>query len=60
MHNRGGVLSPLGTRVLGFQRGEGGGTIKTVFSVTSLPLLSNIKSANTKVTMEAGKSWANI
>lgn len=37
-----------------------GGKIKTVFSVGSLPLLSNIKSANTEVTMEPGKSWANI
>lgn len=37
-----------------------GGKIKTVFSVGSLPLLSNVKSANTEVTMEPGKSWANI
>lgn len=34
--------------------------IKTVSTVGSLPLLSNVKSANAEVTMETGNCWANI
>lgn len=36
---RGGILSPLGTEVLVLWRRGGGGRIKSIFSVISLPLL---------------------
>lgn len=63
MHRRGGILSSGDSTTilcLFFFFFSLGGKIKTVFSVGSLPLLSNVKSANTEVTMEPGKSWANI
>lgn len=54
------TFCPLGTAVLVFFFNWGEKKIKTVSTVGSLPLLSNVKSANTEVTMETGNRWANI
>lgn len=60
MHKRGDILSFGNSSTVFFFFNWGEKKIKTVSTVGSLPLLSNVKSANTEVTMETGNRWANI